>query len=525
MSVPAKSESNDLSTVDVPSRPAKVPAAKNPEFMESRSIPRLLVQFSTPAIIASLVSVTYNLVARIFVAQRFGMDGVAAVTVAFPVIVMFLAVAMTIGTGATIIISIRLGERDNDKAEEALGQALFLSAITAALFIFFGQLFLEPILRFVGATGDASDPNSVFSLAKSYLSVVIWGVFTQHIAYGVNNFVRAEGKPMIAMVSMLLSAVINAILDYYFLFVLRTGIWGAGLANVIACAVAAGWICYLYFSGKTILRWRWRYISRFDWKLTKTIAVCGAVPFATQVCSGVLQTTQNNLLGHYGDLYGAARGYSFDGGDLAIGIMGTVVAISSTIIMPFLGLGQGVQPIVGYNSGAGRPDRVLATIKLALKVAVVAAAIAWAFLMSYPEAAVKWFLRASEEGYAEKLALGVIAVRSVCVALPLIAVNVLASGYFQAQGRPILALMMTLVRQLFFLLPCLIVSTWLFERFLGYGKGLNGCWFSFPAADFVGFVVAVVFLRADFKRLKARMKEREEKLRAAANSNAIEDAR
>ncbi|MBR5760288.1 MAG: hypothetical protein IKX88_17010, partial [Thermoguttaceae bacterium] len=127
MSVPAKSESNETSP-----DPEKIPAAKNPEFMESRSIPRLLVQFSTPAIIASLVSVTYNLVARIFVAQRFGMDGVAAVTVAFPIIVMFLAVAMTIGTGATIIISIRLGERDNDKAEEALGQALFLSAITAA---------------------------------------------------------------------------------------------------------------------------------------------------------------------------------------------------------------------------------------------------------------------------------------------------------------------------------------------------------------------------------------------------------
>ncbi|MBP5622433.1 MAG: hypothetical protein J6X44_10500, partial [Thermoguttaceae bacterium] len=454
----------------------------------------------------------------------FGMDGVAAVTVAFPVIVLFLAVAMTIGTGATIVISIRLGERDNDTAEEALGQALFLSAVTAALFILFGQLFLEPILRFVGATGDASDPNSVFSLAKSYLSVVIWGVFTQHIAYGVNNFVRAEGKPFIAMVSMLLSAVINAVLDYYFLFVLRTGIWGAGLANVIACAVAAGWICYLYFSGRTILRWRWRYISRFNWDLTKTIAVCGAVPFATQICSAILQTTQNNLLGHYGDLYGASHAYSFDGGDLAVGIMGTVVAISSTIIMPFLGLGQGVQPIVGYNSGAKRPDRVLATIKLALKVAVVAAAFAWAFLMSYPEVAVKWFLRAGEEGFAEQLALGVIAVRAVCVALPLVAVNVLASGYFQAQGRPILALMMTLVRQLFFLLPCLIASTWLFERYWGYGKGLNGCWFSFPAADLVGFLVAVIFLRVDFKRLRSLMKEREAKLRETTGSETFKDS-
>ena len=222
--------------------------------MESRSIPRLLLQFSTPAVLASLVSVTYNLVARIFVAKRFGMDGVAALTVSFPVVVLFLAISMMIGTGATIIISIRLGERNNDKAEEALGQALLLSAVTAALFIFFGQLFLDPILRFVGATGDAADPNSVFSLAKSYISVIIWGVFVQHIAYGVNNFLRAEGKPLIAMVSMFLSAIVNIVLGYYFLLVLKTGAWGAGLANVIASAVAASWICYLYFSGKTVLR-------------------------------------------------------------------------------------------------------------------------------------------------------------------------------------------------------------------------------------------------------------------------------
>lgn len=477
--------------------------------MESRSIPKLLLQFSAPAVIASIVSVTYNLVARIFVAQRFGMEGVAAVTVAFPVIVVFLAVAMTIGTGATILISIRLGEKNNDKAEEALGQALFLSAVTAALFIFFGQLFIDPILYFVGATGDATDPMSVFSLAKSYLSVVIWGVFTQHIAFGVNNFVRAEGKPGVAMVSMIVSAFVNAILDYYFLFVLRTGIWGAGLANVLASAVAAGWIVYLYFSGKTILRWRLRYF-RFNFSLAKSIALCGAVPFATQFCSAILQTTQNNLLGHYGDLYGSARGYAFDGGELAIGIMGTIVAISSTIIMPFLGLGQGVQPIVGYNSGAGRHDRTLVTVKLALKYAFIASMIAWAFFMLFPDYAVKLFLKAGEEGYREKLELGVVALRAICVGLPFIAINVIASGYFQAQGRPILALMMTLVRQLFFLLPCLIIATYLCERYWGPGKGLNGCWFSFPASDIVGFIVAVVFLQIDFKHKKKLIRETKE---------------
>ncbi|MBQ9371013.1 MAG: MATE family efflux transporter [Thermoguttaceae bacterium] len=470
----------------------------NPEFLETRSIPRLIVQFSLPAIIASLVSATYNLVARVFVAQRFGTDGVAALTVSFPVIVIFLAVAMTIGTGATILISMRLGERNNDKAEEALGQALFLSCATAAIFILFGLLFLEPILIFVGAT------DNILPLAKSYLSVVIWGVLLQHIAYGVNNFVRAEGKPRIAMVSMLISAIVNGILDYVFLFKLKTGIWGAGLANVLACGVAAGWICYLYFSGRTILRWRWKYF-RFNWSLTRDIALCGAVPFATQACSAILQTTQNNLLGHYGRLYGEAMGYSFRGDDLAIGIMGTTVAVAMMFLMPFFGLGQGVQPIVGYNAGARRPDRILATIKLALKIAIVVSSVVWLFVIIHPEWFVDLFLKPTEAGYLEKEALGIVAIRAIMFAFPLVAINILVSGYFQAQGRPILALMMTLLRQLIFLLPLLVFLTWFIERH--WGKGLNGCWYAFPIADVLACAVSCYFLFKDFAEKRRQITE------------------
>ncbi|MDO5308803.1 MAG: MATE family efflux transporter [Planctomycetia bacterium] len=463
---------------------------QNPEFFESRSIPRLLAQFSLPAIMASFVTATYNLVARVFVAHRFGVDGVAALTASFPVIVIFLAVAMTIGSGSTILISIHLGERDNERAEEALGQALFLSCATAALFIVFGLTFLESILRLVGAT------EAILPMAKSYLRVVIWGVLLQHVAYGVNNFVRAEGKPRIAMVSMVLSAFVNGFLDWFFLFKLRTGIWGAGLANVIACGVAAMWICWLYFSGHTILRWRLKYF-RFNWELTKKIAACGAAPFATQACSAILQTTQNNLLGHYGALYGQAKGYTFDGASTAIAIMGVAVAVANMFLMPFLGLGQGVQPIVGYNAGAGRPDRVASVIKIALMIGIVAGVAIWSVIMLRPEWFVKPFLSLHEQGYAEKLALGRVAMRAVLLAMPCITVNVLAGGYFQAQGRAMLALMTTLLRQLFFLLPCLVASTYLCERW--FHRGLDGCWYSFAVSDFLAFLVSLYFLQRDLK--------------------------
>ncbi len=467
-----------------------MPESQTPEFFETRSIPKLLLEFSAPAVVASLVTASYNLVARVFVAQRFGTDGVAAVTVSFPIILIFLAVAMTIGAGTTILISIRLGEHKLDKAEEALGQALFLSVATSAIFIAFGQLFMEPILVFIGAS------ETVLPLAKSYLSVVLWGVLTQHIAFGVNNFIRAEGKPRIAMVTMLISALMNALLDYVFLFVLRTGIWGAGLANVLACAVAAAWVGWLYLSGRTTLKWRWKYF-RFNWPLAKLIAITGAVPFATQACSAILQTTSNNLMGKYGRVYGETMGFDFDGGDFAIGIMGAAIAIINMFLMPFLGLGQGVQPIIGYNSGAKRPDRTLETITTAISYALVLSVLAWLLVMLKPEWFINLFLNADEGGFAQKQALGVFALRSVMLVLPVVAINILICGYFQAQGRPILALMTSLLRQLFVLLPTLYVSTWFMQRF--FGAGLSGVWFSFPFSDAVSCVVAVLFFLNDVK--------------------------
>lgn len=472
---------------------------QNPEFLETRSVGRLLFEFSLPAIVAAFVMATYNLVARVFVGQCFGTDGLAAVTVAFPVILIFLAIAMTIGTGATIIISIKLGERDNDKAEEALGQALFLSAATSVLFTAFGVAFMEPLLRLFGAT------ETVMPLAKSYLSVLIWGVFPQHIAYGVNNFIRAEGKPKIAMVSMFIAAIVNAALDWFFLFYLGTGIWGAGLANVLACCVSAAWICWLYFSGRTTLRWRWKYCRRFNWKLTKEIAVLGGVPFATQACAMILSVTQNNMLGQFGRKYGEAMGYAFDGGDVAVAVMGIAIAIANAVLMPFLGLGQGLQPIVGYNVGAKRPDRVLPALTLALKVVVVAGFAAWFVLMLWPKPFVWLFLNSSEPGYDEKLALGTSAIRFVMCGLPFVGVNILAGGYFQAHGRPILALMLTLLRQLLFLLPCLYFLPRIFEA-CGV-VGLNGCWFSFPISDALAFAIAAVFLGIEYRTKKKEIAE------------------
>ena len=184
---------------------------QNPEFLQKRSVGSLLWEFSAPSIIASTVSASYNLVARIFVGQKIGTLGIAALHVSFPFMLISLAFAMMIGTGASTLISIRLGQKEKDRAEAILGQAIVMYLILSALFLVFGLLFLEPMLILFGASAE------VLPLAKSYLSIIIWGTVFQEISFGVNNFIRIEGKPRIAMTTMIISGILNMVLDFFFL--------------------------------------------------------------------------------------------------------------------------------------------------------------------------------------------------------------------------------------------------------------------------------------------------------------------
>lgn len=477
---------------------------KNPDYLEKRSVGRLLLEFSAPSVLAAVVSATYNFVARIFVGQTIGAVGIAALGVSFPFMLLSLAFAMMIGTGASTLIAIRLGEKQNDRAEEVLGQAIFLYFALSAIFLVFGLLYLEPMLRLFGAT------DTILPYAKSYLSIIIWGTIFSNFSFGVNNFIRSEGKPRIAMVTMLISGVLNLTLDWLFLFVFKTGIWGAAVANLIALATTSLWVVWLYLSGKTVLRWRLRYF-RFNRRLAWTIAVFGMVPLVTQGCSAVIQGVQNNLLGYYGAIEGVKEGLSATAGsDLAISVMATIFPIAMLVLMPILGLSQGMQPIVGYNVGADRPERVHRTLRLSIRSALAICFVCWLAILFFPAAFLVPFVRPDEPTYRQIIALGSHALRITLLMLPLIGVNVIASGYFQAHGRPILSLMLTLLRQLIFLLPSLILLPWLFHRFGVFG-GLDGVWGAFPAADFLAFCVAFVFLIREYRMKKRAVNRQREK--------------
>ena len=476
-----------------------MPNTSNPEFLGERPVGSLLWEFSFPSIVASLVSASYNIVARIFVGQKIGALGIAALHVSFPFMLIALAFAMMIGTGASTLISIELGKKDNAKAEEILGQALVMFLAVSALFVVFGLLFLEPMLKLFGASKE------VLPLAKSYLSIIIWGVVFQEIAYGVNNCIRIEGKPKIAMITMILSAVLNGILDYVFLFVFETGIWGAAVSNLIALMTTSFWVCGYYFSGRTVLRWRRRFL-RPNLSLAWKIAVFGTVPLATQVCSAVIHGVQNNLLGHYGALYGASRGIA-NCGDVAISVMGTVFSVSTLFLMPLLGLSQGMQPIVGYNVGASEPARVHRTLRLTLRLALSFCTALWVVIMIRPDWFILPFLKPGASDYQENLILGCRAFRVFASLLPLVGINIISGGYFQAHGRPILSLFLTLLRQLFFLIPSLILLPILFEKIHIEGiYGLDGIWSAHAFSDLLSGTIAIFFLSLEYRRHTKRIR-------------------
>lgn len=466
--------------------------SQKPDFLEERPIGQLLLQFSAPAITATLVSATYSFVARIFVGWKIGMIGIAALTVSYPVMLTFLAFAMMIATGTTTLISLHLGERKHDRAERLLGQALFMYLVLSILFMTFGQIYLEDLLRLFGASDE------VIPYAKSYLSIIIWGTFFQQISFGVNNFIRAEGHPNIAMVSMLISAIANGILDWFFLIYLETGIWGAGLANVLALIISSIWVSWLYLSGRTVLKWRLKYIFRPDFSMIKLIILYGTAPLVMQICSAVINGFQYHLLGYYGGLYGERLHLTgINGGDLAIGILGTLFAISMLVVMPILGLSQGMQPIIGYNVGAVRPERVLRTLSISLFYGVFFSLFFWLIALIRPDWLLYPFMKTSDPAYAQMMALGISATRIVLFSIPLVSINIIAGGYFQAHGRPILSLILTMLRQLILLLPFLILFPLLAVRY-HLADGLDACWFAFPASDTLACLVSVYFLYREY---------------------------
>ena len=454
--------------------------------LEYRPVGRLLLEFSLPAIAATVGTAAHAIINRIFVGQIFGDAGIAAITVTLPIVTIMMAVGMAVGIGSNTLISIRLGEKKNEEAERIVGQALFLFTIFAAGFMLIGLLFQDSLLKLFGTS------DRVMPLAKQYLTIMICGAFFNMISFGVSSFLRSEGKTHVAMFTMLIMVILNILFDYLFLVVLRTDIWGAALATLLAQAAATGWVFWHYLTGRTLLRWRLKYI-RWDGKLAKDVFTLGMPPFIMQAVTCLIQVIQVRQIAYYGELYGLKHGIT-NGGDVALGAFGILFIVWMVTIFPILGINQGAQPIIGYNFGACRFNRVAATFQLSICYASLVALGFTVILMLFPEVLLRPFI-SGEEGEA-MLALACRATRIACILLVAGGITIAVSGYYQAVGNARMAITLTLFRQIGVFIPMLFLLPHFF--------GLDGMWVAFPTTDLIVLVVTLWLLHRELARLKEK---------------------
>ncbi len=364
-------------------------------------------------------------------------------------------------------------------------------------FFLFGMLFQDPMLRLLQAN------QAVIPQAKEYISIIVCGAFFHQMSYGVNAFLRAEGRVRTAMTTTLIAAVLNVVFDYLFLAVFKTGIGGAAAATILALFCSTIWTMCQYCLGRTLLRWRWKHI-RWNGPLAWAVFLIGMPPFIMQCLNFVLQVIQMTQLGIYGKMYGELHGIA-NGDTLAHNVIGIIIPVSMLIFFPLLGFNQGIQPIIGYNIGARKFGRVAQTLRLALIVALAFALFCMLTVMIFPEPLLRLFIDSQDAANDDLLRLGTHAMHIFMVMFPVATLVVIASGYFQANGMPNKAILLTLVRQFFILMPLLFLlpplmqsPSWL-ER--GY-NGMDGVWYAIPLSDFATGMLAAVLLALEFRRLK-----------------------
>ncbi len=442
------------------------------EQLGTGRIGSLLLKFSLPAIVGMLINALYNVADRAFVGQAAGSLAIAGITVCFPIMVVLMGFGMLIGLGANSLISIRLGQKKKDEAEQILGNATTLLIGISLVLSVSGIIFINPLLRLFGAS------EAVMPMAAGYLRIILLGSVFQAIGFGMNNFIRGEGNPKIAMFTMLIGGLLNLLLDPLFIFVFGWGIQGAALATVISMAVSASWVLFYYLGGKSLLKLHVKYLTP-HWPVVKSIVVLGSAPFFMQIAASVVTTLLNYQLGAYG-------------GDVAISAMGVVFSVAMLFMMPIFGINQGSQPIIGYNYGARQFDRVKKAHLLASLAATVVTVGGFLAAVLFPSFIIGMFSRNDPH----LLEIGTRALRIFLVMFPIVGFQIVTANYFQAIGKPHQAMILSLSRQVLLLIPCLIIL----PRFMG----LDGVFASGPVSDLGSSLLTGTLFYLEMRKLKRK---------------------
>lgn len=435
-------------------------------------IGRLLVKYSLPAVTGTVVSALYNIIDSIVIGHAIpDPNVVAGIAVTFPVMTLATALGMLIGAGAATRVSIVLGQKDLHRAEVILGNSVQLSIIIGLLYASCFAIFIDPILTMFGAS------PATLPYAREFILWVLPGMVLINLTFSYNNVMRASGYPAKAMYTNMIGAVLNAILAPLFLFGFHWGIRGAALATDLSMLVTCIWVMSHFFNKKNTLHFT-RGTFSFDWPVIRSVLYIGMAPFLINVCGSVINAIVNNSLLHYG-------------GDNAIAAVVVFNRVVTIFIFIVVGICQGMQPILGYNYGAGKYDRLFRTLRLAAIAAVIITTVGCAVAHLFPRQISGMFMTDPDQ-----ISEAVNCLRIATISFWMVGFQVVATNFFQSLGMAGKAVFLSLTRQIIFMVPLLFILPPIF--------GLDGVWSAFPISDAVATIVATIMLIWQIRRIRQR---------------------
>ncbi len=440
-----------------------------PITLGTENVWKLLIQYAIPSVIAMTASSLYNITDSVFIGHGVGALAISGLAITFPLMNLAAAFGSLVGVGASTLMSLRLGQKDYASANHILGNVFMLNLILGSAYTVVVLAFLDPILLFFGASADT------LPYARSYMFVISAGNVITHTYMGLNALLRSIGKPQVAMYATILTVVINAILSPVLIFVFDWGIQGAAIATIASQVFMLIWQIIIFTNKDSFIHLQ-RGIYRLKKKIVLDSLSIGMSPFLMNATASVIVIILNQSLIKYG-------------GDLAVGAYGIINRILFLFVMVVIGLNQGMQPIAGYNFGAKLYDRVILVLKYTIFLATCVTTLGFITGMFFPDLVALLFTKDKE-----LTDLVVNGMRIVVTFFPIIGFQVVTANFFQSIGMPKKAIFLSLTRQVLFLLPFLLI----FPRYYG----LNGVWFSMPAADFVASLISVFLLVHQSRKFK-----------------------
>jgi putative MATE family efflux protein len=451
------------------------------------TLTKLMAEFAIPAIIGLVVNGLYNIIDSIFLGHGVGPIGLATATIAMPIMIVGMAIAILVGQGGNSLAALRLGAGKHDEAEKVMGNTFTLTIIAAVVCTALALVFIDPILSISGATAET------WESARTFLLIIVAGMVLQFIGMGFNNFIRTAGDPNRALYTMVAGTIICIALNFLFVMVFHWGVAGSALATILGQAVSALLVMwYFVCSTKAPFKLRRKHL-RLNWRLVRSILALGSAPFVLQIANALINFVLNNQL----NLLGAAHPIGADGALAAIGLVGRVAMFA---FFPILGVAMAAQPLFGYNYGARNYARVKTTFKIATVWVTAIGVFFWAVIHLFPQQIVLLFGVSNE-----LLHFTVAALKVQMFMMPLIGVQVVAAQYFQSTGQPLRAMFLSMTRQLLYLIPLMFLLPVVITSVFPALTPLDGLYYSYPIADALSIITCAIFILFEFRKLNAKI--------------------